>query len=77
MKESELINNMKKDLKERLQDYINDIDWSIKNCEKELQQYINCNVSNCYDKIISYRKGEIDCMKEINEVLIAIVKGEL
>lgn len=68
---------MNKDLKERLQDYINDIDWSIDNCEKELQKYINCNVNNCYEKIISYRQGEIDCMKETSEVLKSIVRGEL
>lgn len=64
---------MKRDLKERLEDYIKDIDWSIENCQKELDLYKSLDMTKMYE----YRRGEINSMKEINEVLKAIVKGEL
>ena len=64
---------MKRDLKERLEDYIKDIDWSIENCQKELDLYKSLDMIKMYE----YRRGEINSMKEINEVLKAIVKEEL
>ena len=50
-------------LKERLQDYIKDIEWSINSLNQEID-YMKAIDEKAYEIRITYLKGQVDEMKD-------------